>query len=52
MHFPLLSSFYIFSSLSPLYSSTKYNGLFFVSLNILPKYSPLEVISKKGYEYD
>ena len=32
-------SFSLFS-FSPLYSLTKYNGLFFVSLNILPKYSP------------
>ena len=32
---------YSFNSFLPLYSSTKYNGLFLVSLNILPKYSPI-----------
>ena len=33
-------SIYSFISFSPLYSFTRYNGLFFVSLKILPKYSP------------
>ena len=32
---------FLITYFSPLYFSTKYNGLCFTSLNILPKYSPI-----------